>query len=74
MNGQGSYYDENEKFQDVHRDSSINSNKAIYGINHKIEDGIPNRFSSQNTSIKDFQILQKLGEGSYSSVYKVVRK
>ena len=26
------------------------------------------------TSIEDFQIITKLGEGSYSSVYKVVRK
>lgn len=74
MNGQGSYYDENEKFPDVNRENSINSNKAIYGINHKLEDSIPNRFQQQKTSIKDFQILQKLGEGSYSSVYKVVRK
>ena len=26
------------------------------------------------TCIDDFQVVQKLGEGSYSSVYKVIRK
>jgi NIMA (never in mitosis gene a)-related kinase len=27
----------------------------------------------QTTTIKDFQIVNKLGEGAYSQVYKVVR-
>ena len=26
------------------------------------------------TSLDDFQIVEKLGEGSYSTVYKVIRK
>ena len=28
----------------------------------------------QRTTFEDFKILQKLGEGSYSTVYKVIRK
>jgi NIMA (never in mitosis gene a)-related kinase len=27
----------------------------------------------QTTTIKDFQVLNKLGEGAYSQVYKVLR-
>jgi NIMA (never in mitosis gene a)-related kinase len=35
---------------------------------------VVDKFMKSKTSIEDFKIISKLGEGSYSSVYKVVRK
>ena len=63
-------------------DSSYSPQKARnFGILSPLHDSDNEQFNSYHERFKyhkismdDFQVISKLGEGSYSSVYKVIRK
>ena len=49
----------------------LNKNLKMSALNYK-ESTLP-QCGSHITTLKDFKVVERLGEGSYSSVYRVVR-
>ena len=60
-----------EQSLNVNIDERNDTKKGTYD---QSESSIVDKFMAPKTTIDHFKIAQKLGEGSYSTVYKVIRK